>query len=85
MSGNSPVSAEAADAGEADAPAVSADTERSVSAPVTQEENTRSLSYEEFDPKGTLALIVTYLAILGVMWVFMYFVEFLGNDLVVIG
>lgn len=40
---------------------------------------------EEFDPKGTLALILAYFGILVVMWFFMYFVEFLGNDLVVIG
>lgn len=40
---------------------------------------------EEFDPKGTMALILVYFGILVVMWFFMYFVEFLGNDLVVIG
>lgn len=40
---------------------------------------------EEFDPKGTLALILTYFVILLLMWVYIYFVEFLGNDLVVVG
>lgn len=40
---------------------------------------------EEFDPTGTLALILLYFGILVVMWFFMYFVEFLGNELVVIG
>lgn len=40
---------------------------------------------EEFNPKGTLALILTYFVILLVMWVYIYFVEFLGGDLVVIG
>lgn len=40
---------------------------------------------EEFDPKGTLAIIMVYFGILVVMWFFMYFVEFLGNELVVIG
>lgn len=40
---------------------------------------------EEFDPRGTLALILAYFVILVVMWFFMYFVEFLGNELVVIG
>ncbi len=59
--------------------------EQSVSAPVTQEEPERELTHEEFDPKGTLALILMYFAILVVMWVFMYFIEFLGNDLVVVG
>ena len=40
---------------------------------------------EEFDPIGTFALILTYFAVLVVMWVYIYFVEFLGNDLVVVG
>jgi len=62
-----------------------AEGEQSVSAPVTQEEPERELTHEEFDPKGTLALILTYFAVLAVMWVFMYFVEFLGNDLIVVG
>lgn len=61
------------------------DLERSVSAPPNQADVSRSLSHEEFDPKGTLALILLYFAILSVMWVFMYFVEFLGNGLNVVG
>ena len=61
------------------------DQEQSVSAPVTQEEPERELTHEEFDPKGTLALILTYFAVLAIMWVFMYFIEFLGNDLIVVG
>lgn len=40
---------------------------------------------KSFDPKGTLALILMYFAILVIMWVFIYFVEFLGNDLIVVG
>jgi len=43
------------------------------------------IDHDEFNPRGTLALILVYFAILVVMWVFMYFVEFLGNDLTVIG
>lgn len=39
----------------------------------------------EFDPVGTLALILLYFGILVAMWFFIYFVEFLGNDLTVIG
>ncbi len=62
-----------------------AETEKSVSAPPTQESIERELTYEEYDPKGTLALILIYMAILMLMWVFMYFVEFLGNELVVVG
>ena len=62
-----------------------AEVEKSVSAPPTQEGIERELSHEDYDPKGTLALILIYLAILVAMWVFMYFVEFLGNELVVVG
>jgi hypothetical protein len=62
-----------------------AEAEKSVSAPPTQEGIERELSHEEYDPKGTLALILIYMAILVLMWVFMYFVEFLGNELVVVG
>lgn len=46
---------------------------------------TGSASAEEFDPRGTLALILMYFALLVVMWVYIYFIEFLGNDLVVVG
>ena len=38
------------------------------------------IGHEEFDPIGTLALIALYFAILVLMWVFTYFVEFLGNE-----
>jgi len=48
-------------------------------------ENTvREIGHDEFDPHGTLALILIYFVILSVMWFFMYFVEFLGNDLTVL-
>ncbi|WP_418281132.1 hypothetical protein [Halorubrum sp. DTA98] len=40
---------------------------------------------EEFDPIGTLALILVYFAILTIAWVYVYFIEFLGRDLVVLG
>ncbi|MEA1931365.1 hypothetical protein [Halohasta litorea] len=53
--------------------------------PTMSGENTvREIGHDEFDPYGTLALILIYFAILSVMWVFMYFVEFLGNDLTVL-
>ena len=45
----------------------------------------REIGHDEFDPKGTLALISVYFAILVIMWIFMYFVEFLGNEMTVIG
>ncbi|MFB6310460.1 MAG: cytochrome oxidase [Salinirussus sp.] len=45
----------------------------------------REISHDEFDPLGTLALIVLYFVILLVMWIFMYFIEFLGNGPTVVG
>ncbi|ADD07342.1 ba3-type terminal oxidase subunit CbaD (plasmid) [Natrialba magadii ATCC 43099] len=39
----------------------------------------RKISHDEFDPYGTLALIVLYFIILILMWAFTYFVEFVGN------
>jgi hypothetical protein len=74
MSERSPVAADATE-----------DVEQSVSAAAGQESIERELSHEEFDPRGTLALILLYFLILAFMWVFMYFFEFLGNELVVIG
>ncbi|ELY57016.1 hypothetical protein [Natronolimnohabitans innermongolicus] len=43
------------------------------------------IGHDEFDPIGTLALIMVYFAILVALWLFMYFVEFLGNDPTVTG
>jgi halocyanin-like protein len=43
------------------------------------------IGHDAYDPTGTAALIVVYFLILVVMWVFMYFVEFLGNGPTVIG
>ncbi|EMA66585.1 hypothetical protein C461_11108 [Halorubrum aidingense JCM 13560] len=40
---------------------------------------------EEFDPIGTLTLIGIYFAILVLSWLFIYYIEFLGRDLVVVG
>lgn len=45
----------------------------------------RELSHDEFNPVGTLTLIFAYFVILVVMWAFMYFVEFLGRGLTVVG
>ncbi|ARS91886.1 cytochrome oxidase [Natrarchaeobaculum aegyptiacum] len=41
---------------------------------------TREIDHDEYDPVGTLALIVLYFVILLLMWGFTYFIEFLGND-----
>jgi hypothetical protein len=50
-----------------------------------EEQTVRELGHDEFNPNGTLALITLYFLILVVMWVFMYFIEFLGNELTVVG
>ena len=47
--------------------------------------NNRGDDPEEFDPVGTLALILVYFGILVAAWMYVYFVEFLSRDLVVIG
>jgi hypothetical protein len=39
----------------------------------------RKITIEEFKPYGTLTLTLIYFAIVALMWVFMYFVEFAGN------
>ena len=39
----------------------------------------REIDHDDFDPVGTLALIMIYFVIIAGLWVFMYFVEFLGN------
>jgi halocyanin-like protein len=41
------------------------------------------LGHDEFDPSGTLSLVLVYMGILVVMWLFMYFVEFLGGPTVI--
>ncbi|ELY46425.1 hypothetical protein [Natronorubrum tibetense] len=45
----------------------------------------REIGHDEYDPVGTLALIALYFLILVLMWFFMYFVEFLGNEPTVTG
>jgi hypothetical protein len=45
----------------------------------------RELGHDEFDPSGTATLLVVYFVILALMWVFMYFVEFLGGGPTIIG
>ena len=58
--------------------------------PVTEEAEpfadvVRELSHDEFDPTGTATLVVLYLLVLVVLWVFVYFVEFLGGGPTVVG
>ncbi|WP_254863026.1 signal peptidase complex subunit 2 [Halovivax gelatinilyticus] len=40
----------------------------------------KEIGHEEFDPIGTLALIGLYFLILVMLWLFTYFVEFVGNE-----
>ncbi len=48
-------------------------------------EDVEEIGHDEYDPWGTLSLIVVYFLILVGLWVFMYFVEFLGNGPTVVG
>lgn len=45
----------------------------------------REIGHDEFDPTGTASLIALYFLILLVMWVFVYFIEFLGRGVTIIG
>ncbi|QCS43825.1 hypothetical protein [Natrinema versiforme] len=45
----------------------------------------RTIGHDEFDPIGTAILIALYFLILVLLWLFMYFVEFLGNGPTVVG
>jgi halocyanin-like protein len=61
-----------------------ADTEFvTAEAPVTEPETT--IEHDEFDPTGTAGMIIVYFLILVLLWIFMYFVEFLGNGPTIIG
>jgi hypothetical protein len=53
-------------------------------ADVTSSE-TESVEHDAFDPVGTGLLLLMYFAVIAVMWLFMYFVEFLGNGPRVVG
>jgi halocyanin-like protein len=61
------------------------ETAGGVAREATTEDPVTELEHDEYDPIGTATLIAGYFAILVLMWVFMYFVEFLGNGPTVIG
>lgn len=48
-------------------------------------EELTEIGHDEFDPVGTLTLIALYFLILVLLWFAIYFVEFLGGDLTVVG
>ncbi|WP_248299353.1 halocyanin domain-containing protein [Halorhabdus amylolytica] len=56
---------------------------RAEEAPVEKPETT--IEHDEYDPSGTLSLVLGYLVLVVLLWVFMYFVEFLGRGPTVIG
>jgi halocyanin-like protein len=47
------------------------------------DEHVETIDHDSFDPTGTLSLVLLYMAILVVMWIVMYFIEFLGGPTVV--
>lgn len=49
------------------------------------DQSVREIGHEEYDPVGTLILIAIYFLIVALLWLFMYFVEFLGNGPTVVG
>jgi len=51
----------------------------------TETEPVQTIEHDDYDPFGTATMIVVYFLIIALMWVFMYFVEFLGNGPTVIG
>lgn len=48
-------------------------------------EPVQQIGHDEYDPTGTAALILLYFIVLVIMWVFMYFIEFLGGGPTVVG
>jgi len=40
---------------------------------------------DDFDPIGTAVLIGIYMTIVVLMWIFTYFIEFLGRGVTIVG
>ncbi|QLH80046.1 cytochrome oxidase [Halosimplex rubrum] len=49
------------------------------------EAETESVDHDAFDPVGTAAILAVYFLVITLTWLFMYFVEFLGNGPTVVG
>jgi hypothetical protein len=62
---------------------VASDPADAASSTGTADETTEAA--EDFDPIGTVALIAIYMAIVIGMWIFTYFVEFLGRSVTIVG
>jgi halocyanin-like protein len=58
--------------------------EASTAVESTSTDTVRELGHDEFDPVGTAALLAAYFVVIALLWVFMYFVEFLGRGPTVI-
>jgi len=56
---------------------------RTEEAPVEEPET--AIEHDEYDPVGTFSLVLGYLVLVVFLWIFMYFVEFLGRGPTVIG
>lgn len=52
---------------------------------MSKESASQDRDEHEFTPYGTAALLSIYFLILVVLWIFMYFVEFLGNGPTIVG
>ena len=39
----------------------------------------REIGHDEYNPVGPLALVFIYFVIVSMLWIFVYFVEFLGR------
>jgi len=48
-------------------------------------DETESVDHDAVDPVGTGTIIAVYFAVIALAWLFMYFVEFLGNGPTVVG
>lgn len=49
------------------------------------EKKEREIGHDEYDPVGTVALIILYFVVVVVMWLVMFFVEFLDGGPTVVG
>jgi len=58
---------------------MSSATEQSSSPESTEVHTEREIGHDEFEPVGTAVLVFIYFVIVVLLWLFMYFVEFLGN------
>ncbi|WP_435185884.1 halocyanin [Halobellus sp. EA9] len=66
-------------------PALSGSANRRMLEADVPEAELESVDHDEYDPVGTALLLTAYFVVVGAVWLFMYFVEFLGNGPTVIG